>query len=97
MKSDSKKGLRISVRGVVKHKFQNPTIKRIVRHLIEMDKSEFQTVKEFMEDIGVVMEPTSYARFVDLAMRESARQDVPVREGPKFRADVLDKVARGSV
>lgn len=78
----------------MKHKFQNPIIKQIVRHLVAMDKTEFQTVQEFMEDLGVVLEPTSHARFVDEAMRLSAKAATPMRAGPKFRADVLDKVAR---
>lgn len=87
----------------MKHKFQNPLIKQIVRHLIEMDRTEFQTVQEFMEDLGVVLEPVIEGNFAREAMKESARREAPVRtaqsakwgEAPAFRADVLDKVARG--
>lgn len=74
----------------MKHKFQNPTIKQIVRHLIEMDRTEFQTVEEFMGD---ALCPENYERFVDLAFRKSVLSGAPVHAGPKFREDILDDVA----
>lgn len=81
----------------MKHRFQNPIIKQIVRHLVEMDRSEFQSVDDFMEDLGVVLDQESHERLLDEAMRLSAKTAAPVRAGPKFRADILDKVARGAL
>lgn len=89
----------------MKHKFNNPLIKSVVQALVELDRSypqDYQTIQEFMEELGVVLDPVSEGNLAREAMKMSLRMSAPTHirpskkwgEAPAFRADVLDAVAK---
>lgn len=76
----------------MKHKFQDPHLKQLVKRLVELDLAKstvaedeghfairkYETVAERASDYGVVFNLTSLAEVTDAANKESMRQNKPV-------------------
>lgn len=67
----------------MKHKFQDPHLKQLVKRLVELDcpkVRKFRTIKDVASDFGVSFCDQSLANLNDDAAKESVKLGKPVKQ-----------------